>query len=70
MMNLIYLMDHILFQTFKISLNLSLKKNETLTENSAVQIYPNKIKRKTGCKLELLSSEMMKLSGSTKKHID
>ena len=50
-----------------------IKKRETLTENPAVKIYPNKIKNrivfkiKTGCKLELLSSETMKLLGSTKK---
>ena len=48
----------------------------TLAENPPVQIYPNKIKNrivfkvKTGCKLELLSSETMKLLGSTKKDVD
>ena len=41
-----------------------------------MQIYPNKIKNrivfkvKTGYKLELLSSETMKLLGSTKKDVD
>ena len=50
-----------------------IKKHETLTENSPAQIYPNKIKNriafkvKTGYKLELLSSETMKLLSSTKK---
>ena len=50
-----------------------IKKNETLTENPTVQIYPNKTKNrivfniKTGYKLELLSPETMKLLGSTKK---
>ena len=50
-----------------------IKKHETLTENPPVQIYPNKIdnkilfKVKTGCKLEVLSSEMMKLLGSKKR---
>ena len=50
-----------------------IKKHETLTENPPVQIYPNKIKNrivfkiKTGYKLELLSSETMKLLRSTKK---
>ena len=50
-----------------------IKKQETLAENSPVRIYPNKIKKrivfklKTGYKLELLSSELMKLLGSTKK---
>ena len=44
-----------------------IKKHETLTENPPIQIYPNKIKNrivfkiKTACKLELLSSETMKL---------
>ena len=50
-----------------------IKKHEILTENPPVQIYPNKIqnkivfKIKTGYKLELLSSETIKLLGSTKK---
>ena len=50
-----------------------IKKHETLTENPPVQIYPNKIKNrlvfkiKTGYKLELLTPEIMKLLGSTKK---
>ena len=57
-------------------LEFSIKKHETLTENPPVQIYPNKTKNKivfkikTGCKLKLLSSETMKLLGSTKKHVD
>ena len=50
-----------------------IKKHETLAENTPIQICPNKIKNrivfkvKTGCKLELLSPETMKLLGSTKK---
>ena len=53
-----------------------IKKHGTLTENPPVQIYPNKIKNrivfkiKRGYKLELLSSEMMKLLRSTKKDVD
>ena len=53
-----------------------INKYETLAENSAIQIYPNKIKNriifkvKTGYKLELLSLETMKLLGSTKKVVD
>ena len=53
-----------------------IKKHATLTENPPVKIYPNKIKNmivfkiKTGYKLELLSSETMKLLGSTKKDVD
>ena len=47
-----------------------------MTENSPVQIYPNKIKNriifkiKTASKLELLTPETMKLLGSTKKDFD
>ena len=50
-----------------------IKKYETLVENPPVQDYPNKIKNrivfkvKTGYKWELLSPEIMRLLGSTKK---
>ena len=53
-----------------------IKKHETLTENPSIQIYPNKIKNriifkvKTGYRLELLSPEIMKLLGNTKKDVD
>ena len=53
-----------------------IKKDETLTEISPVQIYPNKVKNRIvfkinmGYKLELLSPEMIKLLGSTKKDVD
>ena len=53
-----------------------IKKHETLTENSPIEIYSNKIKNiivftiKTGQKIELLSLEKMKLLGSTKKDFD
>ena len=53
-----------------------IKKHETLTENPPLQIYYNEIKNrivfkiKTGYKLELLSSETMKLLGSTKKDVN
>ena len=52
---------------------LIIKKHETLAENPPVQIYPNKIKNRivfkatTGCKLQLLSLETMKLLRGTKK---
>ena len=64
-MSLIYLMDHILYLIYRIIL-----------DNPPVQIYVNKIKNrivsriKTGCKLELLSEETMKLIESSKKDID
>ena len=54
----------------------TIKKYETLAENSSIQIYPNKFKNrivfkvKTGCKLELLSLETMRLLGSAKKDVD
>ena len=50
-----------------------IKKYETLPENPPVQIYPNKIKSRivfklyTGYKLQLLTSETMRLLESTKK---
>ena len=53
-----------------------IKKHKTLTENPPVQIYANKIqnrivfKVKIGYKLELLSSETMKLLGTTSKDVD
>ena len=53
-----------------------IKKHETLSENLSIQIYPNKIKTrivfkiKNGYKVELLTPETMKLSGSTKKVAD
>ena len=53
-----------------------IKKHETLIENPAVQIYPNKIKNrlvfkiKTGYKLELLTPKIMKLLGSKKRDVD
>ena len=53
-----------------------IKKHETLTEYSPVQIYPNRIKSrivfktKTGYKVDLLSPETIKLLGSAKKDVD
>ena len=76
MMNLICLVVLIQFLTFRITLNLSSKKHETLAENPPIHIYPNKIKNrivfniKRGYKLELLTPETMKLLGSTKKDVD
>ena len=72
-MNLTCLMDHTLFQTFKINLNILLKIHKAIADNPPVQIYVNKIKKrivfeiKTGYKLELVSPETMKLLGSAKK---
>ena len=77
LMSLICLMDHILFQTFKITLStLFKKKHETIMDNPPVQIYTNKAKNrmvskiKIGNKIELSSPEIMKLLRSTKKDVD
>ena len=75
MINLICLMDLILFLIFKIILSISSKncRHETIADNPPVQIYVNKIKTriifkiKIGYKLELLTKETMQLSGSSKK---
>ena len=75
MNNLNYQMDHILYQIFKISLNISLKKHETVTHNPSIMIYVNKIENKitfeikTGYYLELLTPETMKLLESTKSKV-
>ena len=74
--NLICLIDNILFQTFKIILNILLKKHEALADNSSVEVYVNKIRNKivfeimAGYKLELLFFETMNLLGSIKKDVD
>ena len=52
-MNLICPMDLILFLIFKMVLNTSLKKHETIADNLLVQISVNKIKKnKTGWSLK------------------
>ena len=74
MKNLNYLMDHILYQIFKVILN-NLKKHEKVTDNPSIRIYINKIenritfKIKTGYYLELLTPERMKLLRSTRRKI-
>ena len=75
MITLVCLMNHTLFQTFKIIFNTLLKKHETIADNHPVQIYTNKIKNrivfkiKAGYKLKLLSPETIRLLGSTKKKL-
>ena len=67
---LIYLMIPI--ADIQVYFEFIIKKHETLTETPPVQIYVNKIKNrivfkvKTGYKFELLTSETIKLLGSTK----
>ena len=83
MENLNYLMDHILYQIFKITLKILnvlkilniLEKHETVTDNPSIRIYINKIdnrsklKIKSGYYLELLTPETMKILGGTKTKI-
>ena len=68
--NFSYLVDHILYQIFKIILNTLKKHGETV--NPSIKIYIKKTKNritfkiKTGYYLELLTSETIKLLGNTK----
>ena len=75
MINLNYLMDHILHQAFKTFLSVSKKKHGEKIDNPSIRIYTNKIKNrvslkiKTGYYLELLTPETIKLLGSTENKI-
>ena len=73
MMNLNCQMDFILYQIFKIILSKILKKYGKIIDNPSIRIYLNKIENritfKTGYYLELLTTETMKILGSTKNKI-
>ena len=75
MMNLIYQMDLVLYQIFKIILNLFLKKHGESVDKPSVWIYVSKIenrvifKIKNGYSLEFLIPETIKLLASTKNKI-
>ena len=68
-------MVHILYQTFKFILIISSKKHETVTYNSLIRIYVNQTQNsitfgiKVGYYLELLTTETVKLLGSTKNKL-
>ena len=68
-------MDNILYQTFKIIWSLLSKKYETVTDNSPIKIYVNKIVNSITFKfnpehyLKLLTPETMKLLRNTKNKI-
>ena len=47
-----YLMDHILCQIFKIILNISLKKHETVTYHPLIMLYVNKIENRITFKIK------------------
>ena len=65
-------MDHILYQIFKIILNIFKKKHGEKTVNPLIKIYITKIENritfeiKTGYYLEFLTPETMILFGSTR----
>ena len=71
MINLNYLMDHILYQIFKIILNIFKKKHGEKIDNPSVRRSVKRIenritfKIKTGYHLEFLIPETVKLLGST-----
>ena len=75
MKSLNYLMDHVMYQIFRITLNTSLKKHGAVSDIPLIRIYVNKIentitfKIKAGYCLELLTPGTMKLPGSTKSKI-
>ena len=72
MINLDYLVDHILYQIFKIILRIFKKTHGEKTDNPSKRIYVSKtenritFKIKTGYYCKLLIPEMMKLLESTK----
>ena len=75
MINLNYLMDHILGHIVCIFCDI-LKKHRENIDNPSVKIYVNKIENritfriKNGCSLELLTTETIKLLGSTENKIN
>ena len=68
-------MVHILYQSFKFILIKSSKKHETVTYNSLIRIYVNQTQNsitfgiKVGYYLELLTTETVRLLGSTKNKL-
>ena len=70
-----YLIDHILYQIFKIVSSISSKKHEAVTDNPPIRIHANKIENRNIFKIEtqyyltLLTPETMKLLGSTESKI-
>ena len=73
MKSLTYLIDLILYQIFKITLNMSYK-NETVTDNPSIMIYVNKIENRITFRIKtryyLLILEAIKLRRSTKSKIN
>ena len=53
MKNLIYLMDRILYQIFKIIVNISLKKHKEKASNPSITIFVNKIENRIAFKIKI-----------------
>ena len=66
MRNLIYLKDRILYQVFRVILNISERKHGEKIDNPTI-IYVNKIENKIMLKIEKLTAKTMNLYGSTEK---
>ena len=73
--NFNYLMDHILYQIFKIIFKKFFKKPGEKTNNTSMKIFVNKIENRSASKtkpsyyLKLLTLETMKLPRITKSNI-
>ena len=72
----IYLIDHILYQIFKINLTKFLKKHANTSDNPPIQTYASKtkdndiLKINTGCKLKLFLKETVILLEGTEQDTD
>ena len=75
MKNLNYMMDHILYQIFKITSSIPIRRHQTVIDISLKILYLNKIENriifriKASCYLKILTPEMMKLLKSSKNEI-
>ena len=75
MKNINFLLDYILYQIFKITLNIYLKKHEVKTVNPSIRLYINKIQNRILFKIktwyypERLTFKTVKLLRRTKSKI-
>ena len=58
MINSNYLMDHFLYEIFKIIL-CTLQQHETMTDNAPIRIYMNKIQNKNTFKIYTWNDEII-----------
>ena len=63
-----YLMDYILFVILTITLSVSLKRHESLTDNPPIQIYVNKIENEI--KFKIKSDYFELLTPETKYYLE